>query len=36
MNCLTELLNRVGADRDRRAVQREAAILSKIEQDKAD
>ena len=34
MNCLTELLNRVGADRDRRAVQREAAILSKIEQDK--
>lgn len=28
MNCLTELLNRVGADRDRRAVQREAAILS--------
>lgn len=34
INCLTELLNRVGADRDRRAVQREAAILSKIEQDK--
>lgn len=34
MNCLTELLNRVGADRDRRAVQREATILSKIEQDK--
>ena len=33
-NCLTELLNRVGDDRDRRAIQREASLLGQITQER--
>lgn len=36
LNCLTALLNRVGEDRDRRAIQREAALLDKATQDRKD
>ncbi len=34
LNCLTELLNRVGADTDRRTIQREAALLAQVTQER--
>lgn len=36
LNCLTALLNRVGEDSNRRAIQREAAILDKATQERKD